>query len=207
MFLAILALFFFDNPLVILIANVRPPFLAPAAKVLNQLYLAYVFFALISLWLIMKGRFDLLAVLLISVSAAPLLADTLKLAIGRPRPFVNLPVTPLEDISSFAFPSGHMALTSSILPSLKNFRDEGIFEGLPVLQFYFVYVILVGLSRLYVGVHFPSDLLGGAILGLLVGDVSLRLKERYHYKRDSFGVVHLIPLALLGARLMLLKLA
>lgn len=95
-----------------------------------------------------------------SVLLAYLLVTLLKSAFDVPRPCAVLPVrTPMGCDQNGSFPSAHAALVFSVLPFLSG-------GGAAV---YFVYSALVGLSRVYLGVHYPIDVVAGAILGYAVG--------------------------------------
>jgi undecaprenyl-diphosphatase len=84
----------------------------------------------------------------------------------RPRPEV---VPHLRDVMSQSFPSGH-ALTSAVVyltlgALLMRISDR------PATRYYWIGVamfatVLIGLSRLYLGVHYPTDVLAGWIIGL-----------------------------------------
>lgn len=82
----------------------------------------------------------------------------------RDRPFVDLAtcVFGLKP-SSASFPSGHTitAFAMATLICLYNFQNK-IICGIAVL-----FACLVGYSRIYLGVHFPSDVLAGMIFGIL----------------------------------------
>lgn len=99
-----------------------------------------------------------------------LLNGLLKPFIGRTRPFlvdssVPLLIAPLADAS---FPSGHTAcafLTAAVLS--RRFRRGAI--G------FFAVAVMVGFSRLYLFVHYPTDVLCGALCGVLLGWLSYRL--------------------------------
>lgn len=83
--------------------------------------------------------------------------------IDRPRPFDVLDVTPLENHSSgHSFPSLHCSSSFAITTSLYYIHP---FLGIIGL----VVSILVAVSRLLSGVHYPSDILAGIIIGLLFG--------------------------------------
>ena len=83
--------------------------------------------------------------------------------IDRPRPFDVLDVTPLEQHSSgHSFPSLHCSSSFVITASL--------FYIHPILGVIGLIVsIFVAVSRLLSGVHYPSDILAGIIIGLLFG--------------------------------------
>lgn len=116
---------------------------------------------------------------LLWVAAADLLAQLATLVIKtdfpRARPTVETiivkPTTP-------SFPSGHAAssfacalVLGAYLPKLR----------LPL----FVLAALIAASRAYVGVHFPLDVIGGALLGLLIGALLLALRAATTRRRAS----------------------
>lgn len=92
----------------------------------------------------------------------------LKELIARPRPY-----TVLEDLVSligtaggYSFPSGHtsssFACASAVCFMLKKTKLNWRWLLL-------VFAALMGFTRLYVGVHYPTDIFGGAVLGVLYG--------------------------------------
>jgi len=82
--------------------------------------------------------------------------------VARPRPFVSLPdVRALVAESGFSFPSSHatQAFMSAMVLSV-FFRNRALF---------FALAIAVGFSRIYLGVHYASDVIAGALLGAAIG--------------------------------------
>jgi len=79
----------------------------------------------------------------------------------KSRPFEALEITPLiTEATKAAFPSGHMAFyTALILPMFLVDGRKGLYMG--------VIVALMGLARVFVGVHWPLDILGGILTGLV----------------------------------------
>ncbi len=64
----------------------------------------------------------------------------------------------IEPQSDFSFPSGHTcASIGAALACIRFWRKWGI----PLV----ILAVLISLSRLYVGVHYPTDVLGGAVVG------------------------------------------
>ena len=97
---------------------------------------------------------------------------SLKGLVARPRPFVvNELIKPLVGgVSPYrSFPSGHTAGSFAALLALSKWVPKKI--GIPAI----VLATLVSLSRLYVGVHYPTDLLGGFVIGFLCSFVAYRI--------------------------------
>jgi len=98
----------------------------------------------------------------------------LKPLVARPRPFsyvegFNLLITPPKD---FSFPSGH-TLASFISAVILLIERKKWARGALVLA------ILISFSRLYLYVHFPSDVLAGAILGTAIAVSVKYLFDKY----------------------------
>ena len=96
----------------------------------------------------------------------------LKPLIGRVRPFavnpdVVLLVAPPGDAS---FPSGHTAASFAAVFALKT-------AGSPLWKPALALAVVMALSRLYLYVHWPSDVLGRALLGAAVGWAGAKLAE------------------------------
>ena len=97
---------------------------------------------------------------------ADLLADGVKDAIPRTRPHVgHLIALP----TSGSFPSGHAATSFACATVLAVAVPRGRVA-------FGVLAAAIAYSRLYDGVHYPLDVLGGAVLGVLVGLTALRLR-------------------------------
>lgn len=95
----------------------------------------------------------------------------LKPLIARMRPYAVLqdiiPITALP--GDHSFPSGHSAASFACAWAL--FRSGKRRMGIPAL----VLAALIALSRLYVGVHYPTDVICGAAIGMLAGEGGLQL--------------------------------
>jgi undecaprenyl-diphosphatase len=101
------------------------------------------------------------------VGAAILLAESasgaLKFAVERDRPPVSRPVPEplLESPSTYSFPSGHATVAFACATVLAL--------AVPRLRWpLLALAVLVASSRVYVGVHYPGDVLAGAVLGVAI---------------------------------------
>ena len=121
---------------------------------------------------------------LVEVAAAGLSADLISLAlrqlIGRDRPFVLYPEPrPLvHPPSSGSFPSGHASAAFACATVIAWASPR---LAVPV----YVLAALVAWSRVYVGVHYPLDVLGGAVLGVLVATALLKLEAALRRSRQG----------------------
>lgn len=103
------------------------------------------------------------------------IAVLLKNAVLEPRPFVSLSNVHLliaEDDPN-SFPSGHTTSTFAVLSVLVfKFRHE--FWSVVLILF----GIVIGFSRIYVGVHYPLDVFAGCILGVLSAYFTYRYEDK-----------------------------
>jgi undecaprenyl-diphosphatase len=135
--------------------------------------------------LALRRRWRLVVYLLAAGAGAIILDPTLKVAVGRLRPVVDHPVAVGGGNS---FPSGHAlgsiivygALLLVFAPALSTRARRWVTAGLAVV------VVLIGLSRIGLGVHFLSDVLGAWCLGVAwlgVTAYAFELWRREHGRR------------------------
>ncbi len=108
-----------------------------------------------------------MAVLVVSTTSGIVVSSLLKNAFSRPRPDL---VPHLSDVYTSSFPSGHSMMSAIVYLTLAAIVA-------PVLKHFWirVYVLvcaismtgLIGVSRVYMGVHFPTDVLAGWTAGLV----------------------------------------
>lgn len=95
----------------------------------------------------------------------------LKNIVMRARPFVDAMdgvVVVGGEASGYSFPSSH-ATTAFAMAVVLSFFEPRLKGAL------FVLAVFVSLSRVYMGVHYPTDIVAGAIIGLCIGIGSLRI--------------------------------
>ena len=160
--LAAVLAFLFDPIAFTLITLLRNPFL-DAVAIFSTLYLLplLVDLAVFVYLFFIKGKFQEFAV---AVLCTEVIVGVLKILIGRDRPLNVLELLSNPQLYEFAswnssFPSSHAALFFVMLPFLPK----------KVLPFGIVLAILLSLVRVYISVHYFSDVIVGALLGLGIG--------------------------------------
>lgn len=129
-------------------------------------------------WLAWHGRRADSLLVVLGTAGGLLLAPLLKLVVERPRP---APTQHLVLVDSWSFPSGH-ALNSMAVLGLLTVLAIRTWQGrtrrvLLALTGAFL-VLVIGFSRVYLGVHWPSDVLAGWLIGVLWIVVCLTLAGR-----------------------------
>jgi undecaprenyl-diphosphatase len=157
-----IALFHFINGS---LCNLVFDFLMPFITDLNKQRIVLVFVAVILLWMLIRGRrhVRITAILLIItiVVSDQLNSSVIKYWLERPRPCHSLQNVHLlvSCGSGFSFPSSHAVNNFAAALILAFFFPR-------TKWWFFGFAAIVAFSRVYVGVHYPSDVIGGAVIGL-----------------------------------------
>lgn len=107
----------------------------------------------LALFLVRAGRSGAVLWLIVTVSAMTLINPLVKLLFLAPRPIV---IEHLVEVTSNSFPSGHAAGAMTLYGAI------ALLSRAPAIQLICVGIIIVtGLSRVWLGVHWPSDVIGG----------------------------------------------
>lgn len=126
------------------------------------------------LFLAVKGKIKEKKAFLLIILAIPLailLIKFIHLFIIIPRPFVTFNFQPLTDSNPDAsFPSRHATIMAVVAFALTFLKSNWA-------PLFFLLMILVGVSRIYIGVHYPLDVLGGFITGLISLILALLVKK------------------------------
>ena len=160
----------FDRRIMTSLYEIRDPILTAIAVDLTALgstailtlatFLAFFFF-------IARRRIsDAIYIVLVSIGAA-LLSQIAKTYFERPRPPI---VSRLVEIQGFSYPSGHSLVSTAFYLNLAllictffDSRKQKYF----VFSFSLTLILLIATSRIYLGVHYPTDVIGGIMLGSL----------------------------------------
>ncbi len=117
----------------------------------------------IGAWLARRGNTGWLLRLLVCVPGGMIVNWLLKQVVQRPRPVLE---APLVHLSSYSFPSGHTASVTLLYGFLCAYCWRHTSARLGALALALPMVLLVGFSRLYLGAHYLSDVLGALFEGL-----------------------------------------
>jgi undecaprenyl-diphosphatase len=116
-------------------------------------------------YLLMDGKRAAALWVLVSVGGGAVLSNLLKFAIERPRPDL---VARLVEVNTTSFPSGHATLAAvtyltlgALLSRVEARRRVKIY----LLTVAMTLTFLIGVSRIYLGVHWPTDVLAGWCVG------------------------------------------
>ncbi len=178
------------------ILNQVPPAAASVITPLSHLFLPAGIIAVVLLtvvYVVATNRSVLpVAAAAVAAGAAWVLAHVAKAIADRPRPYKVMADAVLRQHPAHgtSFPSSHTAVTLAVVIALVPFLVR------PLAAAAIGYAVLVGWSRVYLGVHYPLDVLAGAGIGIAVGGVVLlalktllrcagRAANRHHAAADA----------------------
>lgn len=163
--------------------SIRNPVLTPYVKVITTLGNGGAIWVLLTLIMLLIPKTRRIGCIMVLSLIGTLLINNMliKNLVARTRPYevigglTYLIPKPRE----YSFPSGHAG--SSFSAAWVMFRQLPKRYGVPAL----ILAILISLSRLYVGVHYPSDVLFGMISGTLISLAAETIVERIEKKRTK----------------------
>jgi len=147
---------------------IGPAWLQEAARDITSLgsiiVLGIITFAVVG-YLFLASKPAVAGLMLIAVLGGIVLNDLLKFAFARPRPDF---VTHVARVFTTSFPSGHAtlsAITYLTIAALLARTYPSYTMGLYFISLAVFLTALIGVSRIYLGVHYPTDILGGWCIG------------------------------------------
>jgi undecaprenyl-diphosphatase len=135
-------------------------------------------------YLLLEARYVTALILLATAISSEILDEVLKWLIARPRPSA---VPHLRTVVSASFPSGH-AMESAIIYLTLGALLMRVVEGRITKTYCMATAIfltfIVGVSRVFLGVHYPTDVIGGWMLGFLWAAVTFLVTRRFERAVD-----------------------
>lgn len=155
----------FDVPLLLAIHSTAQPKLDVFVSYLTKLGVFWGVFpvaAMISLLLVIRQRWRALEFLLTASVGSIIINQTVKRLLHRARP--HLWVTPAPEFD-YGFPSGHAMASMTLVAVLIILSWNSRWRWFVVI-IGTLFVLIIGWTRLYLGVHYPSDVLAGWMVAL-----------------------------------------
>lgn len=179
-------MFPFDQLVAGMLADIRTPELTTlfsAVTHLGEVWFSIFAASLICLFLYASREKRYVPELFLIAIGSALTVWAMKIVFAIPRPIDPIA---LLTIDSFSFPSGHAAAAATLYGFLlwmmvghgKIDRVRVLFAGI-----FFAIIVLVGFSRLYLGVHYLSDVVAGYLVGFVWVMIGVRLARAFAGRR------------------------
>jgi len=145
------------------------------------LYVVGILFLILLIW--KKNRLMIISAGISVVLSRLVVAEIIKIFSHRARPYVSLEAINklvLENGDFKSFPSGHATIFFAIAMAIYFFNKKlGII--------FFISAIIISIARIFVGIHWPSDIIGGAVIGIISAVVISKLffKKYYGFKVEN----------------------
>ena len=168
--------FAWDAPLILALHRLGRPWLDTLMRIVTQTGEggAIALVLAVAAWFLWRRQALNAATIVICFAGAAALNTVLKLLLARPRPAL---FPPLVIESSFSFPSGHVTAAVAVYGLLAVFLWRQRHRAWAILCG--AWVCVVAVSRIYLGVHYPSDVLGSLTFAALWLLVVFVIRDRY----------------------------
>ncbi|MFW9873991.1 MAG: phosphatase PAP2 family protein [Candidatus Thorarchaeota archaeon] len=145
-----------------------------------------IFFLVTILFLWKKNKREWILPLWFTIGLSAVISFLLKVIVQRQRPFQLGIISLLPNLEkasysiwNFSFPSSHAFLAFAVLPFLS--------KEYPKLKYiWIIFACLIALSRVYLGLHFLSDVLVGGTMGYLLGLTIINIEEEKHFFKQIY---------------------
>ena len=158
----------FDKQIYLFFTSYRITFLNSIAIFIHYIKW-YMLFGLVLVVILIRKQYKNIIPLIASLILYVIFTEVLKIVVNRERPYAVLNNSLVQDVNpNKSFPSGHATAMFAFLPFLDFIKYLWLVLG-----------IIVALSRVYLGVHYLSDVIAGVLLGYFIGELSLYLVKKY----------------------------
>lgn len=138
-----------------------------------EYFVVALFIAILFLAPFYKDKLKVFLTAVISVVLSRfIITEIIRFLYCRPRPFISYAVSRLVSENHCSFPSGHATFFFALAMATYFYNKK-------LGAWFFAAAILMGLSRVIAGVHYPLDILAGAIVGILSACAVFYLFKRY----------------------------
>ncbi|WP_158232521.1 phosphatase PAP2 family protein [Sporosarcina sp. P13] len=177
----------FDDPIIDFVQGAETTWLTAIMKAFTTIgsTAVVVLLAVFALAILLRLQYRAQAILLVSVLAGTgILNQVLKFIFKRERPdFYRL-----IEITGYSFPSGHTMMAFSLYTILayivwRNLRFT--WSRVVVVILATVMIVMIALSRIYLGVHYPSDIVGGMLASMVWLIASIAMYQQFQHQRQS----------------------
>ena len=172
-----------DGQLLVAIQGLHMAWLDPIVSIYTKLGDAGILWIALSLLMLASKRTRKAGALALCAMILGLLVTnvTIKPLVERARPWLDWPIVPLvTEGDPNSFPSGHTCAAFAAGLSWARALPWRWGRAAAVIA-----AVCMGLSRLYVGVHYPTDVLVGAVIGALCAWVVWKAYQIYEDRRNS----------------------
>ena len=160
-----------DNTILKIMPLIKNPVFDYSSYLLaNFSSMSIIVIVLISFFLLNKKKREWALPLGVGIISSYIITYVLKFVIARTRP-LEIAMTFLLNLPDYSFPSAHAAVAFAMLPILNKEHPRGKW-------LWIIFVSFIAFSRIYIGVHYLSDVIAGAFIGYFVSAFMIKLKDK-----------------------------
>ncbi len=180
----------FDEPIIDFIQGAEAPWLTTIMRMFTDIgsTTAVIILGVITLGILLLKKYHTQAILfVVALAGTGILNQTLKFIFKRDRPDLNR----LIDIGGYSFPSGHTMIAFSLYTIIayiiwRNLKNTWSRVGIMLLAVFMI--VMIAVSRIYLGVHFPSDIVGGFLASSVFLFVIITMYQRFQRQKPGITV-------------------
>ena len=183
----------FDDTIISVVQGIETPQLTTIMKFFtmigNGIPIAIITIVVMIILYIFLGHRKELIFLVCVVIGSALLNTSLKLIFKRARPDINR----IAEAHGYSFPSGHSMAAFTLYGVLAFLVWKHVPTAVgrvTIIILSSLFIAFIGISRIYLGVHYPSDILGGYLMSACWLTVSIWLYQRYLERSKRIRSTH-----------------